>query len=78
MLDEQVASLSTEQHYAAQYRNNSKKMCRAPARGQQSTCSNKPFPFSFPKKDAEKKVEKNWAVKRDEKTKTNELPVLKF
>jgi hypothetical protein len=71
MLDEQVASLSTEQHYPAQYRNNSKKMCPAPAPGQQFTCSKKPFPypFLFPKKDAEKKAEK---------TKTNKLPVLKF
>jgi hypothetical protein len=69
MLAEQVASLSTEQHYAAQYINNSKKMCPRPAFGEKSTC-NKPFPgrkFLLPKKDAEKKVEV-----------TNKLPVLKF
>ena len=48
-------------------------MCPAPAPGQQSTCVNKsrfprfPLTFSWPKKDAEKKVEE-----------TNKLPVLKF
>ncbi len=83
MLAEQVASLSTEQHYAAQYTNNSKKMCRAPAPGEKSFCNKRipgvtvPLPpfvlpfngrkFLWPKKDAEKKVEV-----------TNTLPVLKF
>jgi hypothetical protein len=76
MLYEQVASLSTEQHYPAQYRNNSKTMCPRPAPGQKFVC-NKPFPGNrfplFPKKDAEKKVEK-----KAEKTKTDKSPVLKF
>ena len=55
-------------------------MCPRPAPGQQFTCSKKPFPypFLFPKKDAEKKVEKTWAEKKAEKTKTNKSPVLKF
>ena len=80
MLYEQVASLSTEQHYPAQYRNNSKTMCPRPAPGQKFTCNKNRFPIrefpirelgfpniSWPKKDAEKKVEV-----------TNKLPVLKF
>jgi hypothetical protein len=76
MLDEQVASLSTEQHYPAQYTNNSKTMCPRPAPGQQFTCSKNIFQFTWPKKDAEKKVEKTWSQNKADKT--NKLPVLKF
>jgi hypothetical protein len=72
MLAEHVASLSTEEHCPLRYTNNSKKMCRAPAPGEKSFCNKNRFPrlpltFSWPKKDAEKKVEE-----------TNKLPVLKF
>jgi hypothetical protein len=72
MMAEQVASLSKEQHYPLRYTNNSKKMCPRPAPGQKFTCDKYkvprfPLTFSWPKKDAEKKVEE-----------TNKLHVLKF
>ncbi len=51
-------------------------MCPRPAPGQQFTCSKNIFQFTWPKKDAEKKVEKTWSQNKADKT--NKLPVLKF